>query len=121
MNTQLPEYYSTFRYYDHKGRRLAVFCRYLNATEAEIFTLTCSKDDQFSRKYARTVYEAYLQGEDLKHEFHKPSIELVTIQPERREIWTLLNFCRKRYYINVIAELPMEVLIPADIYSYETN
>lgn len=121
MNTPLPEYYSTNRYYDQKGRRLAVFCRYLNANEAEIFTLTCSKDDQFSKKYARKVYESYLQGVDLKNEFHKPAIEIIGIEPERREIWTLLNFCRKNYYINVIAEVPMDVLIPADIYSYESN
>ena len=71
------ETYSTFQYYDQKSRRLAVFCRFLNSIEAEIFTLTCSKEDQFNKKYAHKVYKDYIDGKDPLFEKHKPIIELV--------------------------------------------
>lgn len=104
------EYAVTFNYYDKKGRRLATFCRFLNATEAEIFTLTCSKEDQFNKKYARKVYEAYLAGVDVKFEFHKPTIELVIIKLEQGELQTLLEFCRENYYLWIPVEIPGEIL-----------
>lgn len=105
----MEQYFCTFKYYDKEYRRLAVFCRYINPLEAELFTLTCSEQDQFDKAYARRVYEAYLNGDDLKFEFHKPVVELITIQPERREIWTLLNYCRERYYAEQIITVPLQM------------
>lgn len=106
METQ---YYCNFQYYDKKGRRLAVFCRYISPTEAEIFTLTCSIQDQFNRKYARQVYESYLVGGDKNFDFHKPLIELVLIQPEDGEVQTLLAYCRKNYYTLATAEITTDI------------
>jgi hypothetical protein len=105
----MEQYYCTFKYYDKKGRRLAVFCRFISPTEAELFTLTCSEEDQFQRKYARQVYEAYLKGEDPKFEFHKPLIEIIEIQPEQREVQTLIEYCESNYHF--YATIPAEVTI----------
>lgn len=102
---------ATFTYYDQKGRRLAAFCRFINPTEAEIFTLTCSHEDQFNKKYARMVYGDYLAGRDPLFEKHKPVIELITIQPEERELQTLLRFCHENYYFYLDAEISVQILV----------
>lgn len=109
----MEQYYCTFKYYDKSKRRLAVFCRYISSTEAELFTLTCSHEDEFNSTYARHVYEGYLRGEDPTWNFHKPLIELIEIEPERREIWTLLNYCRNKYYeyVEIIIEAMAKVLV----------
>lgn len=91
-------YYNTYAYYDNKGRRLAVFCRYLDALTAEIFTITCSKDEPFKKAFARAEYDKYLKGEQLTT---KPTIKLVSIEKEQREISTLLAYCRSNYYVKV--------------------
>lgn len=86
--------YSTFKYFDKKGRRLSVFCRYVSPLEAEMFTLTCSHSDPFKKKTAREYYESYINGNKKGN----PTIELVTIQPEEREIKCLLRYCRDKFY-----------------------
>lgn len=93
----------TYNYYDDRGRRLAVFCRFVSPTEAEIFTLTCSRDDHFEKRIARAAYSQYIHtGKPLGC---KPAIELVPIIPEERELQTLLRFCRTHYYFYVNIEI----------------
>jgi hypothetical protein len=111
----MEQLYATYQYYDEQGRRLAVFCRFLSPTEAEIFTLTCSKEDVFVKAYARAVYERYLKGEDMGR--NKPRIDLVTIYPEQGELQTLLRFCKKNYFFYVTsietALIETEILVQA--------
>lgn len=97
-----PEIYATYNYYDMRGRRLAVFCRFVSATEAEIYTLTCSLEDQFVKSYARKIYENYLTTgkstlPDNPDKEAKPTIELVTVEPEKGEIQTLVKYCDANY------------------------
>jgi len=43
----------TYKYYDQKGRRLAIMAKKLNETHTEITIITCSKLDQFNKRFAR--------------------------------------------------------------------
>lgn len=56
--------FSNHRLFDRKGRRLAIFGK-VNGNMLDMFVLTCSNDDMFSRKLARKVYNEYLQGSPI--------------------------------------------------------
>lgn len=115
----MTTYFNTYAFHDAKGRRLAVFCRFLEpeTCKAEIFTLACSKKDQFSKRKARQVYDAYLnivKGRELTYapinpkiaigetqEVFKPKIVHVDIKPESRQLQTLMHYCEQNYYWEV--------------------
>lgn len=97
--------YASYNWYDKKGRRLAVFCRYIDANTAEIFTLACSKVDQFSKKYSKQEYTDYLQFGATKNS--KPTVYIVNISPvEIREIKFLQNYCKNNFYVKCLYFLP---------------
>lgn len=107
------DYVNTYSYFDNKGRRLAVFCRYIDHSTAEILTIACSDKDQFRKKYAIQQYEKYLsyKNTDTLPELDcHPKIEQVTIVPEERELKTLIRYCQANYF--VLIELPYEILRP---------
>lgn len=99
--------FATYAFYDKKGRRLSVFCRFLNALEAEIVTITCSKSDQFSKKISRAMYAEYISGEPFTF---KPTTKIVAIKLEEGEQTTLINYCQANYYTFVQVEMPVTVL-----------
>lgn len=109
-------YANTYAYHDHKGRRLAVFCRYLDDFEtAEIFTIACSQKDQFRKKFAVQEYEKYLnntigEGGYLALTCH-PEIEQIKVLPEQRELKTLINYCDDNYFY--LIEAPLTILVPS--------
>ncbi len=103
------DYVSTYGFYDYKGRRIAAFCRFIAPTEAEIFLLTCSKEDLFNKKFARTKYKEYIYfGVTTEC---TPEIEIVTILPEERELKTLFRYLRKNFYILRNIDLPVPILL----------
>ncbi len=92
------ENYSTYKFYDGKLRRLSIFAR-SNGTQLEVFVLTCSKQDEFSKKLAREVYENYLNtGETTfdKMEYH-PDIYILPINDNKPK-WSLIMHCREKYW-----------------------
>lgn len=90
-------YVSCYTFYDNKGRRLAAFCRFKEPTEAEIFILSCSKSDNFSKKFARNKYEEYLTSGKL--ESIKPIIFTKHVKPEQGSLNLLLEYLRSYYYV----------------------
>lgn len=65
--TKTTPYFVTYKAYDERGRRLAIFGRKVYTDELEIFILKCSTKDSFFKKKARAVYEAWLDcAPDLK-------------------------------------------------------
>ena len=60
----------TFKFYDSKERRLAVFCRELSDTSVEFFTLTCSKSEQFSKKFAKQKYDEFITTDKYGYSIH---------------------------------------------------
>lgn len=87
--------YNTNKFYDRKGRRLAVFCRFLDYNEAEIVIFTCSKADRFNKKFATEQYNKYLNAETLET---KPEVVKLQIKAEERELKTMLNYCVDNLY-----------------------
>jgi len=105
------DYFCTFAYYDSKGRRLSVFCRYISPTEAEITTITCSRADPFNKKYAHAQYQLLIDGQPTSC---KPVVTTVAIQPEEREMKTLIRFCRQNYYMVIDVPFSEQMLATYD-------
>lgn len=61
--------YATFKFYDDKGRRLAIF------SDGEVITvIPCAKADQFSKSKARELFNTdgiYREQYEVKNELHK--------------------------------------------------
>lgn len=87
--------YSTYKYYDQKGRRLSVFCRFLDDDTAEIYTLTCSKKDQFSKNFAVKSYKSYINNGVTKT---RPLIKKIERKKNLKEISTLIDYCNDNYF-----------------------
>lgn len=49
----------TYKYYDSKKRRLAIMARPMDLEHTEITIITCSKQDQFNKKFARMALESF--------------------------------------------------------------
>lgn len=49
--------YRAFTFYDSRGRRLAIFGEHTITGKIRISIITCSKDDNFSKKKAVRLYE----------------------------------------------------------------
>lgn len=101
-------YVSCYKFYDYKGRRLAAFARYKDYTEVEIFILTCSKDDQFSRKFARSEYEQYLSTNTTDT---KAEVFVFPIEPEDQSLNLLLDFMHLNFYKLELMEVEIPVLV----------
>lgn len=56
-----PEYYSCYRFYNSKKRRLSCFARPVGE-EVELWIWECDRHDIFTKSYARYMYNAYLKG-----------------------------------------------------------
>jgi len=109
---------ATYAFYDRKGRRLACFCRFITPTQAEIFIITCSLKDQFSRRFARDQYNKYLNNQPL--ECH-PEIKLVTIQAEDGEARTMFRYCQDNFLIKIDYPIDIQVIIPYGSYESLLN
>lgn len=92
-------YYSNFKCYDRKGRRVAVFGRQI-ANVVQIFELKCSKLDQFNKYTAKRIYKMFT-GEHPKlswfNEYH-PNVYNVVITGENKPLWTFNQHCKENYY-----------------------
>jgi CMP-2-keto-3-deoxyoctulosonic acid synthetase len=95
-------YYSNMCRYDTRGRRLAIFGRQLEDSpdKMEIFILTCSKKDQFSRKVANGIYKLSQNATIVNYQGLKPHPEVFTINihnvatPKKE----FINYVNANYY-----------------------
>lgn len=67
--------YTNLKLCTAKGARLAIYARHINKG-TEIFTLKCSKQDDFSKKKACEVYEKYAETGSAT-DYH-PTIDFIT-------------------------------------------
>lgn len=83
-----------YRFYDKKGRRLALFCDFKDEVTAKLVIIPCSKADQFNKKEALAMYEDIIAGNEV------PSAEIVelTILPEERTLKTLFRYAFNNLY-----------------------
>lgn len=52
-------YYSTYKFYNERRKRLSAFAREIN-DEIEIVLWECNRKDTFTKRSAREMYEAYI-------------------------------------------------------------
>lgn len=105
-------YVSCYTFFDKKGRRLSAFCRFSSETEAEIYIITCSKADKFNKKFARKIYEDYLNG--ISTEKHTPIILKIAVLPEEGTLKTLLRYLSHNYYIQYYEYVPKPIYIKVE-------
>lgn len=101
METELLR---TYKFYTKKGQRLAVFGQVTPEGYIKIFILTCSKDDQFSKKFALECYNnfikdgktIYVDKEGNPQEFH-PYQETIKVIDEKPK-FTFIKYCKLNLY-----------------------
>ncbi len=86
--------FSNHKLFDRQGRRLAIFGRVENDM-LHMFVLKCSKDDMFSRKLARKVYNEYLQGS--KVDSFRPKIYSLPLVMPSEPKNSFLRHCNDTY------------------------
>lgn len=92
----------TYKFYDEVGRRLSIFATPTIDDNLNIFALTCSKQDNFCKKFARDVYDGCMTGEfkpdsNLVHPYTE-TIPVLEGKPKSTFIkYCKLNFYRKTY------------------------
>lgn len=92
----------TYKFYDNRGRRLAIF-GYPMRGYIQAYIITCSNKDKFCKRNARTAIENYL-SEKKPHflEWDKPvlvhpivvSIPIHDNKPQQ----SFIEWCHKNYY-----------------------
>lgn len=94
-------YYSNLRLYNEKGKRVAVFGRLIGGGDTiEIFELTCSKKDAFSKKFAHKTYEVFLKKglEGVINQGFHPEVYLEDVADITRPKWSFLRHCNNKFY-----------------------
>lgn len=98
--------YSNLRCYDEKGRRVAIFARHITLSDGsageelvnpraalEITVITCSKQDNFSKKRANTLYRNHIAGGEGCH----PDLFHIEVREDKPK-WTFLMWCKENYF-----------------------
>ena len=84
-----------------KGKRYSVFGRHIGSDVMELFTLTCSEQDNFSRPEAREVYEHYVKTGEIKEkengEKYHPVISTIPYDIGETMGYVLNCYCRENY------------------------
>lgn len=100
-NNQTQYQYVTYKFYDEKGRRLAIFGIHNTINDTlDILTFTCSKKDIFTKKTAKELFNDYHSSfNEHNHKFSamsKPILETVKVSNGKPKI-TFLDFCKFKY------------------------
>lgn len=102
MSIDKSKIYSSFRHFDTKGRKVALFGAPLEEG-MEIFVLTCSRHDVFKKEFAWQVYEQW-QKTPYKVALHQklyvhPRIEKVEGTKKHEFLrWCDQHFFKEQYY-----------------------
>lgn len=96
------DYYSTFVFYDERGRRLSIFGEDNGDNTMDITVIPCALKDEFTKKIGRKMYE---DGTWKGGEMH--TIEFEEGFPRK----SFMNFCRKNYFqvSKTFVTIPIEV------------
>lgn len=102
---QKPNYYSTFKFYDERGRRLSIFAQPEKRGSSQgskdilvIYVFTCSKQDVFSKKRGQEIFKDYLTGIQFGGRFKyemKPFKHILHIDTNPKK--TFIDWCRCHY------------------------
>lgn len=111
------EFAANFQKYNAKKQRVALFIQAKDNFSAEIVEIKCSKNDNFSKKYAREQYQKYLKNQDIEVKPTKFKVELLGHSPK----YTLNKFANDNYYNLVTQIIQWEKSNKNHIVSLELN
>lgn len=98
----------TYKFYDKRGRRLAIFGDQTGRTTMNITIIPCSKQEvNFSKKVANQLYNDIQEGKKVVHGFTTIEVD------EQKPGQSFLKWCRENYYVEVtmVAEIIYPILI----------
>lgn len=87
MNDNQEEVYVTYKFYDSKLRRLAIFGQ-RNSGIISIYVIACSRKDAFIKKKAREMFEDY----------KKKQPQFIIPEKDNKPGKTFINFCHDNFY-----------------------
>lgn len=97
------QYYVTYRFYDTKGRRLAIFAVPDNiltsATKLRVLVIACSKKDTFSKNRAKQLFEEFitLKGMGFDATIAHPTEIMIDVRDDKPK-FTFLKWCEANYF-----------------------
>lgn len=100
----MEKLYRSYKYYDDKGRRLAIF-GYKSDNVMKMMVITCSKKDQFTKSIARSLYTEFQE----KKSFIDAPISSESTPGVTFDTWCRTNFRKK--YIMRTGTTPLEAQI----------
>jgi len=128
MNTE-QDYLVTYKFYDHRKRRLGIFGVPIVAfgefeegstqkipTHLRVVVFTCSKKDIFSKQRVRKYFEIYTtRSEEQAPEMLKPFDFIIPIEDNKPK-QTFLNYCEQNYFkpYPVLQGIFCDVLVKGD-------
>lgn len=89
------EYFANYKGYLKDKRRVAAFGRQIG-DKLEVFLLFCAKNDEFSKQYAKNIYERYRNN--LAYGGCHPQIFLLPIKEGDSAVYTFNQQCKKAFY-----------------------
>lgn len=108
----MDKFYVTYKFYDDHKRRLAIFAVPRQAPDLgedflEIWVVTCSPKDRFSKWKANKIFEGRAEGDSLKGYFQ------VLIKDKNKPKWTFIKWCEENYYklVDAIFQMEAKVLV----------
>lgn len=89
--------YLTYKFYDQKGRRLAIMGNVQDSGRIDIIVITCSKKDDFNKSVVR---QALLNISNIgKAEIEEQEVhpQFFTINTTERPKFTFIKWCQENY------------------------
>lgn len=100
-------YYRTYCFYDARTRRVAIFAKAVGEGDLQylqIYVVTCSAKDRFSKKKANLIYNGRDKGDSVKGYF---TTDVVDGNPKK----SFIRWCEANYYKLVDATFEVEAKV----------
>lgn len=105
--------YTTYKYYDQKGRRLSIFGRNLD-NKLVIDIITCSKKDEFSKKKGRELFNEYIEllSKNVDNPLPCYPIQILVEIENEKPGYSFIKFCNNNFYkkTTILRRLEQDVL-----------
>lgn len=105
----MSDFYCSHKHYDFKGRHMTIMGRQVG-NEIEVFKLTCSKKDTFSKAIGRSVGEAYfrmsLDAFRALYRGYHPEVYKIPVTGDKPK-YSFLKHCNDTYYRSKTAFVPI--------------
>lgn len=105
------DYYVTYRFFDERGRRLAIFGVPVDKaitfgqqplgetpTHIKVTVITCSKKDTFSKRIAKEMFDNTRHLDKFGNSPEAHPLTLIIPMEENKPKWSFLNWCQNTYY-----------------------